>query len=423
MRFNCLQDWLHWQESLHSQEIDLGLERIQVVWQRLALGKPAPWVFTVAGTNGKGSTVALLNGILQHHGYKVGVYTSPHLRRYNERVVINQQPASDQDFCRAFTAIDQARGDIPLTYFEFGTLAALWLFAQQPLDAVVLEVGLGGRLDAVNIIDADVAIITSIGVDHEAWLGSDPEGIAAEKAGILRAEQWAVCGEVPHPQSIVVKAKDLGTHLFCREQEYRAVKQGDEWTFTGLGSTGLPVTWSSLPLPKLAMVNAVNTLQALALSPFTLEYDLLCAALKATTVAGRFQRIPWRNPQGEMIELILDVAHNPHAAENLSRQLQQLPPAKMQAVLAIMMDKDSLGVVKPLAAMVDTWWISTIPGLSRAKPCSVLADEMQAHCRIEQKTTVADALMSAIETSAAGDRIIVMGSFYTVAAAMDALAL
>ncbi|MGI0119909.1 bifunctional tetrahydrofolate synthase/dihydrofolate synthase [Zooshikella sp. RANM57] len=423
MKFSCLEDWLHWQESLHTQEVDLGLDRVQAVWQRLALGKPAPWVFTVAGTNGKGSTVALLNSILQHNGYKVGVYTSPHLRRYNERVVINQQPASDQDFCKAFAAIDQARGDISLTYFEFGTLAALWLFAQQPLDAVVLEVGLGGRLDAVNIIDADVAIITSIGVDHEAWLGSDPEVIAAEKAGIFRSEQWAVCGEVPVPHSILAKAENLGTHLYCREQNYHATWQENHWTFMGVDTDGQPVNWSLLPPPQLTMVNAVNVLQALALSPFTLNHKALCVALQEATVPGRFQRIPWRNSQGESIELIFDVAHNPHAAENLSRQLQQLSSAKTQAVLAIMADKDSQGVVKPFASMVDSWWISTIPDLPRAKPCSALADEMPLHYRIQQNATVADALTSAIECSSAGERILVMGSFYTVAAAMDALEL
>ncbi len=246
MRFTTLADWLAWQETLHPNVIDLGLERVASVASRMGLGRPANTVITVAGTNGKGSCVALLESILDAAGYRVGVYSSPHLLRYNERVRVCGQEVDDAALCAAFERIDQARGATSLTYFEFGTLAALEIFAQADLDVAVLEVGLGGRLDAVNIVDADVALITSIDIDHVEWLGPDRESIGREKAGILRPAMPAVYGEADPPRSVLAQAESLAAPLHCLERDYRYSEATDSWDWRSDSNS-----YTGLPLPNL----------------------------------------------------------------------------------------------------------------------------------------------------------------------------
>ncbi|MCI0749880.1 MAG: bifunctional folylpolyglutamate synthase/dihydrofolate synthase, partial [Nevskiales bacterium] len=242
-----LEDWLHWQETLHPQVIALGLERVRTVALRLALPAPDLCTLTVAGTNGKGSSVALLSEIYGAAGYRVGRYTSPHLLRYNERVTVNGRAASDAELCRAFAAVEQARRNIPLTYFEFGTLAALWLFREARLQIQVLEVGLGGRLDAVNIVDADGALVTPIGLDHGEFLGDTREQIGFEKAGILRPRRPAVCADPDPPASLQVHAESVGAPLYRPNEHYRYQVSADVWHWQGLGRR-----YKKLPSPALA---------------------------------------------------------------------------------------------------------------------------------------------------------------------------
>lgn len=229
MTERSLGEWLAYLERLHPSAIDMGLERSREVAQRLGLGKPAPLVVTVTGTNGKGSTCAFLASLIAAQGQRVGVYSSPHLLRYNERVLLDGREASDEELCRAFTAVEAARGEISLTYFEMGTLAAFWLFERAQLDAVVLEVGLGGRLDAVNLVDADLALITSIGLDHADWLGDTRESVAFEKAGIMRAGMPALCGDLDPPQPLLEQAVTLDTPLFLRGRDYDLNVQAQDW--------------------------------------------------------------------------------------------------------------------------------------------------------------------------------------------------
>ncbi|HSP00336.1 MAG TPA: bifunctional tetrahydrofolate synthase/dihydrofolate synthase, partial [Thioalkalivibrio sp.] len=312
MRFDTLEQWLAWQETLHPKAIDLGLERVARVAGRLGLLEPSHAVITVAGTNGKGSTVALLDAIYRAAGYRVCTYTSPHLLRYNERIRIHGALASDEALCRAFDAVDTARGEESLSYFEFGTLAALWLFWEAAPDVAILEVGLGGRLDAVNIIDSDVAVITSIGIDHEAWLGSDREVIGAEKAGVFRAARPAVCGDPRPPASIQRRALDLGAKLYMagRDFSWQAAALGQGWQWQGPGA----VVLADLPLPALfgpiQLNNAASALTAVTLlqARLAVSREALARGLQQVRLPGRFQQLR------DKPLVILDVAHNPQGA-------------------------------------------------------------------------------------------------------------
>lgn len=237
MRFTTLDEWLQWLECQHPRAIDLGLERVSVVAKALNIALAMP-VITVAGTNGKGSCVALSSAILRAEGYRVGTYTSPHLVHYHERIVIAGRCVHDEELLLAFSAIDEARGATSLTYFEFGTLAALWLFQRAELDVVILEVGLGGRLDAVNIVDADIAIVSSIAIDHEAWLGRDREVIGREKAGVFRQGRIAVVGDVDPPQSVLNYGRDIGASVLCRDRDYSYRESANQWQWQGLDAQG-----------------------------------------------------------------------------------------------------------------------------------------------------------------------------------------
>lgn len=415
MRFSSLAQWLEWQESLHPSAIDLGLERPGKVLQTMGLGLPRHTVITVAGTNGKGSSVAMLESVLIAAGYRVGAYTSPHLLRYNERIRINGEPAEDNAICEAFARIDDARGDTSLTYFEFGTLAAFDLFARADLDVAVLEVGLGGRLDAVNLLDADVALVTAIDIDHAAWLGDDREAIGREKAGIFRAHKPAVCSDPHPPASLLAYAAELGCELTLPDRDFSWQQEADGWRWQGSGRV-----LTGLPLPALRgefqLQNAAGVLQVLGLLgdnlPVSPQY--LRQGLISVSLPGRFQVLPG------VVPLVLDVAHNPQSAAALADNLRQMSVAgKTRAVVAMLADKDMGRVVAELSAVVDRWYVA---GLDVWRGCDAarLAEVVERQCKapLLRFDQVSGALAAAHAEASDGDRIVVFGSFHTVAEAL-----
>ena len=411
-----LAEWLDYLEQLHPKTIDLGLDRVAEVKQRLNLSPSFP-IITVAGTNGKGSTCAMLEAVLLAAGYRVGLYTSPHLLRYNERVRINAEEASDTALCEAFSAVEQARGEVSLTYFEFGTLAAVWLFARAGLDVAILEVGLGGRLDAVNAFDTDCAILTSVDFDHMDYLGDSRSAIGYEKAGIFRAGRPAVCGEFDLPHSVLAHAENIGADLRRIGPDFGYDGLGpNQWRFASRDGLRL-----SLPYPALRgtyqLGNASTCLAALEQlrARLPVGHDDIRRGLLEATAPGRFQVLPGR-PQR-----IFDVAHNPHAAKALAGNLRAMPPTgKIFAVFAMLHDKDIAGVVRAMKEQVDLWLVAGIGHLRGAS-----ADEMLRVMereglvqRAEAFPSVADAYSHACAKATEDDKILVFGSFYTVAEAM-----
>lgn len=419
MRFNNLQDWLRWQESLNPKTIDLGLDRVQKVLKNLGVSSTfvCP-VITVAGTNGKGSAVALCESILRAAHYSVGSYTSPHLFAYNERIRLNGHNISDARLCEAFEKIDQARGDVRLTYFEFGTLAALLIFAEENPDVVVLEVGLGGRLDAVNVIDADVALITTVDVDHVDWLGHDIETIAAEKAGILRAHRPAVYGGLRLPRSVQQKADNVKATLFAAGRDYIFQSVGpDLWQFIGPD-----VRYPDLPRPALkgdfqsqnaaAVIMALSQLQ----SRLPVSEQAIIDGLQQVSLPGRFQCLR-QNPT-----VIVDVAHNPQAAQSIASMLQQQVIAgKTLAVIAMLSDKAIDEVVALLDPEVDAWFTAglTVPRGLDADSMAKAVKALRSDVKLWPSQTVVDACRQAMQHATPQDRIIVFGSFYTVTEACN----
>lgn len=407
-----LGEWLAWMESNHPRQIELGLGRIAAVAARLALPRPAARVITVAGTNGKGSCVAALEAMLRAAGLRVGCYTSPHLLHYNERVRIDGEPVADEALCDAFETVFAALGDTSLTYFEFGTLAAFWLLARQPLDVAVLEVGLGGRLDAVNLIDADVAVVMAIDLDHQDWLGDNREAIGREKAGIFRAGRPAICADPQPPRSVGETAAQLGAQWLPVGKAFCFDRHGEQWSWQGDGFAGAP-SHRDLPLPALPLPSAAAALAALYAAGLALPEAAIRRALTEVRLAGRFQRIE-RNG----IEIILDVAHNPHAARYLAERLAQLPPAATTALLALMADKDLDGMIAPLRDSFVHWLAGELPGNPRALPAAQLAQRLAAHGIVAETGEVAALLDAALRELAPGSRLVVFGSFFTVAAAL-----
>jgi len=422
MRFRSLKDWLAWQEGLHPTAIDLGLERVQTVWRTMGARTLAPVVVTVAGTNGKGSSVALLEAMLTACGHHVGSYTSPHLLRYNERVRVRGVEVADADLCAAFERVDRARGEVSLTYFEFGSLAAFDLFSRAGLDVVILEVGLGGRLDAVNIVDADVALITAIDIDHSTWLGDTRELIAREKAGILRAGRPAVVSDPHPPRTLIESAAALGAPLH---------RLGVEYTYQ-VGTDGTPARdsswswqagsncWDSLPPPALAgrhqFQNAAGALMVMYLLRERLPATevQLRNGLQAARLGGRFEVMA----EGE-VTTVLDVAHNPDGVRVLAGSLaEQGAFSHTVAVWGMLADKDLRAAVQPLAQAVDGWYIAS-PAATRAASTQAMAAALrEAGVRVPIHTCPdpATAYVAARRAVARGDRIVVFGSFYTIAA-------
>jgi len=419
MRFHRLHEWLDWQTGLHLAEIDLGLERIGAVATRLGLGRPAPQVVSVAGTNGKGSSVAMLETMLRAAGRRVGVYTSPHLQRYTERVRIEGHEASEDDFCESFARIDAARGDISLTYFEFGTLAAIDIIGAAGVDIAILEVGLGGRLDAVNLVDADVALITALDIDHIDWLGSDREAIAREKAGIMRKGAVAVCADPLPPTAIAAMAEQMGATLYQAGPDFRFRMDGAGWAWTR-GDT----TLTDLPRPALIgdhqLANAAGVLMVLdALDKAAFTSEAIIEGLRSCAIPGRFQQI-----RCDGVEIVLDVCHNPQAARALADALVRQPGSgRTLAVFGMLADKDVAAVVETLSGLVDAWYCAGL-SVARGLSCTELhtcltevANSVEAHSH----DSVGEALEKALFETDVQDRIVVLGSFYTIAAALDAL--
>ena len=440
-------EWLAYIEALHPKAIAMGLDRVKLVLNKLQLNPTFP-IITVAGTNGKGSVCAMLSHIYVQAGYQVGCYTSPHIQRYNERVCINLQPISDADLCTAFAAVEAARADVALTYFEMGTLAAMWHFCRQKLDTcgldiVILEIGLGGRLDAVNAFEPDCAIVTTVDLDHMEFLGDTREKIGFEKAGVFRGNKLAICGDENPPASLVNHAEKIGANLALIGRDFTVTKTKDGWQYSAenmhldLPNLGLigdfqlnnagcalhAVLHLNASLPVISK-HSDTALQANTpgrpLSNSLHEFDSPCihVALRAVHLTGRFQKIQ-ENPL-----VIADVAHNPHAATSLAQNLKSSNCAgKTLAVFGMLADKDIVGVIQAIGAEIDAWYLADIHNVRGAK-AQVLCDYLHLAGNkqpIQQFADVAAALAGACIDAHKNDRIIIFGSFYTVADAMASI--
>lgn len=405
---SSLTAWLSYLENLHASTIDLGLDRVRQVAQRLEILCPTATVFTVAGTNGKGTTCRVLEMVLLAAGYRVGVYSSPHLLDYNERVRIQGQELADSEHCRSFAVVEQQRSETSLTYFEFSTLSALWLFKQAQLDVIILEVGLGGRLDATNIIDADVAVITSIDLDHTDWLGDSRESIGREKAGIIRSGKPIVVGEPDMPGSIGLVAAQHAARLYRLADAWNYTDQQETWCW----ENGV-VCWSELPVPQVPLQNAATALAALYYSALKIDRAALLQGLQQAKLPGRFQVVS-QSPR-----LILDVAHNPHAAKYLGECLSKLPKSDgyIRAVVGMLVDKDIAGTLACLESVVQVWYCAGLP-VPRGATSEQLAQYLPTST---QFTHVELAWQQAMNDAAPQDTVIVFGSFHTVAPVMQAL--
>ena len=412
--------WLEKHRHTHPQEIDLGLERVKEVAANMQLLHPEQTIVTVAGTNGKGSTVAMLEAILRAAGYTTASYTSPHMHRYNERIKINNRCVGDAELCRAFEIIEAQRGDISLSFFEFSTLAALQCFKSNNPDVLLLETGLGGRLDAVNIMDADVAVITSIGIDHVEWLGDNRESIGYEKAGITRPGVPCVCGDTDPPESIKILKKDRPLYLIGEDFSYR--KDGDHWHFESAD-----FRFNDLPLPALfgdiQLQNASCTLAALKClaSRFKVSYEHIVQGLTTVYLPGRFQIREQSVDSGNIVG-IFDISHNPQSVEVMVQNLRSLTKGReLHAVFAILSTKDADNVAQAVAPLVDHWYLAE-PNSVHALPVDKLKSVVGRHVNkpngIQCFGSVSEAYDNARHNIKNGDRLLVFGSTMTVAEAL-----
>ncbi len=410
-----LKDWLKVLETRHPTSIDLGLERVGEVWQRLGKPRPAPRVFTVAGTNGKGSTVAYIDAMLQALSYRSGSYTSPHVFHYNERVRLGQRDALDDELVWAFDAVEQARSDIGLTYFEHGTLAAFLLLQGAGLDFAVLEVGLGGRLDAVNLVDADCAVITPIGLDHQEYLGSDRESIGFEKAGILRSGHPLVCTEEYPPTSVLKRAEELGVPVQRLGRDFFIEQNADHLSWRGRGQE------FALPRPPLpgphqyhnlagAVAAILSVLPAAEVKP-----QLLAEGISSVRLSGRLQSHPANSC------VLIDVGHNPLAAGVVRQMLLATGQNIKVCVLAMLKDKDAGEVVRILDEQVEHWYCTGLLG-ERGRSGVELADAVASSTgkhKLKVFETVSEALSCALASINTNELVLVFGSFHTAAQALN----
>ena len=415
-----LPDWLAFIERQHPNAIAMGLERVRDVAARMGLGKPAPHVVTVAGTNGKGSTVAFVEAIARAQGLRVGAYTSPHLLRYNERVRIDGHDVGDEALIEGFEAVEAARSGTPLTYFEYGTLCALWLFARAGLDLVVLEVGLGGRLDAVNIVDADAAILTTVGLDHQDWLGGDLEAIGFEKAGIARPFKPLVLGDDDPPASVLRRAYAIGAPAWRIANDFFAEPvDASHWRWREVGYEIM------LPLPMQAqgapvqLRNAACAIAALRALDLPLEDAALARGVADAAVPGRLQRF-----ERGGVEIIVDVGHNPQAAVALADWLRAQPKRRTLAVYAALADKDAAGVVTALSDTVDGWLLAgTLDAGPRGSDAGALAQRLvgTAAAGGSRHADVTSALAAALAQAAPDGLVLAFGSFHAASEALRSL--
>lgn len=427
-----LSQWLDRIEQLHPKSIDMGLERIGEVATRLGIDRPARQVITVAGTNGKGSTVAFIEAIARAAGWRVGAYTSPHLLIYNERIRINGADVEDAQIVAAFEAIEMARGDTPLTYFEYGTLAALWLFQHADLDLAILEVGLGGRLDATNLIDPDVAVVTTVDVDHQDYLGEGREAIGREKVGIARAWKPLVLGDDDPPSSVLRHAYEIGAKTLRIGCDFFVDLAGGKGIATKGPDAVPPARWRwreightiALPFPALSgqmqlrnAAVAIAALRALDKSPTD---RAVVQGIQAAQIRGRLQRF-----DRDGVEVVVDVGHNPQAAHALASWLQATPATgATHAVYAALLDKDVAGVVDALASDIDHWHLA---GLQGHAPRGAGVDDFAvrlagtAAASGQRHETVMQAVDAALASASPGDRLLVFGSFHTASEALTLL--
>lgn len=411
-----LAGWLARLEKLHPTDIEMGLDRVAEVARRMGIEQPDARVFTVTGTNGKGSTCAALDSLLREAGLRTGVYTSPHLLAYNERISIDGRLVSDRDLCEAFAAIDLARAEISLTYFEFGTLAALQLFQRAKLDAWVLEVGLGGRLDAVNIIDPDVAVLTSIGLDHQEFLGNTRDAVGFEKAGILRSHTPLVCSETDLPPSFVAAVLRLHVPMQQRGSTYGWESEGVEWSVWGVDHDSQPRRIDGLAPAQLPRDNLASAVQAFWAAGLDLPDHRIARALEDARVVGRLEQrtISWH---GQPRRLLFDVGHNPHAARFLAEQLLA-SKIDRYAVFGLLADKNLAGVVRPLLGMFGGWAVAPLPS-PRTRPSIELVTHLTASGeRVEAFESIPAALEQTLENTPASTEIVIFGSFFCVSAAI-----
>lgn len=414
-RCHTLAEWLTWQESNHPNAIDLGLERVKTVAERLGVLTPSARIITIAGTNGKGSCVAALEALLAASGKTFGAYTSPHFLHYNERIRLAGQPVSDAQLCEAFVRIDHARGDISLTYFEFGTLAAMDIFYREPLDYWLMEIGLGGRLDAVNIIAPDVAVLTSIAIDHEAWLGNTREQIGREKVGICRPGIAFVCAEPDPPRSVVEHAAALNCRSLWLGHDYRLESlnvngQSQQHLMT---SQGQSLNVNQVTLPKASVAAAIEVCLLEACLP-----QQPVGVLAQATLTGRMQLLAL--PKGR---LLLDVAHNPASAQLLADELKRQQYAKLPATVAMMADKDIAQVLAPLLAQVSHWYCADLAGNTRAAKAVDIASVLVTLGVPAEAITCVESVEHSVAQWQSSDTtsecLLVFGSFFTVTAALE----
>lgn len=420
-----LDDWLGYLESIHARPIDMGLERVWQVAERMAL-KLDCVTFVVAGTNGKGSTCAMLEAMLLAAGYRTGLYTSPHLLAFNERARVNGEHASDADLIAQFQRVEAARAEVPLTYFEFTTLAILSLFADAGLDAAVLEVGLGGRLDAVNIIDADCAIVTSVDIDHTDWLGDTRERIGLEKAHVFRPGRPAICSDPVPPESLLAHAQAIGADLWRFGHDFNYAGDRQQWNYGGRSQRRRALAYPALRGAN-QLLNACAALAALESvhERLPVPQQAVRLGLAQASLPGRFQIVPGKPA------IILDVAHNAHAAAVLAQNLDNMGFFPYtHAVFGMLADKDADAVIQALGRRIDRWHCATLPGVrgrdgealaGRVRDTLALDPQKADEPRVQAAASAAQAFETALGEAGEGDRIVVFGSFLTVAAVLRAL--
>lgn len=415
MRFETLHEWLDWQSGLHPKSIDLGLARPMEVAGRLGQLRSPPRVVTVAGTNGKGSTVSTLEAILRSGGYRVGSYLSPHLLRYNERIRIDGQEVTDAVLVNAFAEVDEARHDTSLTFFEFGTLAAMQVFSRCGLDFLLLEVGLGGRLDVVNIYEPEVTVLTSIGIDHTEWLGDTREDIGREKAGIFRQHVPVVIADRQPPRSVMQKAAELKAPVHLIGQHFDPEISADRWDWIA-GEVRI----GNIPCPRLCgrhqVDNASAAIMASRLLDASLSPEVVRTGVGNTRLAGRYQQL-LSEPN-----VIIDVAHNREAVESLASILDDQPvTGRTVAVFAMYQDKDIESSVEPLATLVDQWYIAGLSG-PRGQSAAEIKQRLSVLPRasaVEVHDNVVEAYLAAKAALSTEDRLVAFGSFTTAAAVLE----